>query len=165
MSVLSALRDHCARMYHEPAASFLPGDAPRWARVPEEPDQCKPPKVAPEGSPVLQSGSSEWIAIQPGCWAETHRGIVFAYGHPLGAHRARRNATPEAHTRLPFEIDGAFDTSLVTGRLRVPVAMEFFCRLGGAATIEAQVVVKQHQQGLRPCQLGEALIALWVAGG
>jgi hypothetical protein len=67
--------------------------------------------------------------------------------------------------RLPFEIDDAIDPTLVTGRAGVPLAIELFRHLGVAATIDAQVVVKQRQRGLQPSQLAESLIALWTSGG
>lgn len=67
--------------------------------------------------------------------------------------------------RLPFEIDDAIDPTLVTGRAGVPLAIELFRQLGVAATIDAQVVVKQRQRGLQPSQLVESLIALWTSGG
>jgi hypothetical protein len=45
------------------------------------------------------------------------------------------------------------------------LAIELFRQLGVAAAIDAHVAVKQRQRGLRPSQLVESLIALWVAGG
>ena len=72
---------------------------------------------------------------------------------------------PKAAMRLPFEIDNAIDPTLVTGRAGVPLVIELFRHLGVAATIDAEVQIKQRQRGLRPAQLGESLIALWVAGG
>jgi len=72
---------------------------------------------------------------------------------------------PKDAMRLPCEIDEAIDPTLVTGRAGVPLAIELFRQLGVAATIDAQVAVKQRQRGLRPSQLVESLIALWVAGG
>lgn len=72
---------------------------------------------------------------------------------------------PQDPTRLPFEIDETVDPSLVTGRAGVPLAIELFRQLGVAATIDAQVPVKQRQRGLRPAQLVESLIALWTSGG
>jgi hypothetical protein len=72
---------------------------------------------------------------------------------------------PKDAMRLPFEIDDAIDPTLVTGRAGVPLAIELFRQLGVAGTIDAQVAVKQRQRGLRPSQLVESLIALWVAGG
>ena len=72
---------------------------------------------------------------------------------------------PKEARRLPFEIDDAIDPTLVTGRAGVPLVIELFRHLGVAATIDAQVQVKQRQRGLRPAQLVESLIALWVAGG
>jgi len=67
--------------------------------------------------------------------------------------------------RLPFELDEAIDPSLVTGRAGVPLVIELFRRLGVAATIDAEVQVKQRQRGLPPSQLVESLIALWTSGG
>ena len=55
--------------------------------------------------------------------------------------------------------------SLVTSRAGVPLAIEMFRQLGVAATIDAQVLVKQRQRGLRASQLVESLVALWLAGG
>jgi Transposase DDE domain group 1 len=72
---------------------------------------------------------------------------------------------PETSPRLPFEIDGAIDPSLVTGRAGVPLVIELFRHLGVATMIDAQVVVKQRQRGLPPSQLVESLIALWTSGG
>jgi hypothetical protein len=67
--------------------------------------------------------------------------------------------------RLPFEIDDAVDPSLVTGRAGVPLVIELFRQLGVAATIEAEVTVKQRQRGLTPAELVESLIVLWTSGG
>jgi hypothetical protein len=72
---------------------------------------------------------------------------------------------PQPPTQLPFDVDEAIDPSLVTARAGVPLAIELFRQLGVAATIDAAVAVKQRQRGLRPSQLVESLIALWVAGG
>jgi len=72
---------------------------------------------------------------------------------------------PEDTPRLPFEIDDAIDPTLVTGRAGVPLGIELFRQLGVAATIDAQVRVKQRQRGLRSAQLVESLIALWTSGG
>jgi hypothetical protein len=72
---------------------------------------------------------------------------------------------PQPPTQLPFDIDDTVDPSLVTGRAGVPLAIELFRQLGVAATIDAQVAVKQRQRGLPPSQLVESLIALWLAGG
>ncbi len=72
---------------------------------------------------------------------------------------------PQPPAQLPFELDDELDPSLVTARAGVPLAIELFRQLGVAATIDAQVTVKQRQRGLRPSQLVESLIALWVAGG
>jgi hypothetical protein len=72
---------------------------------------------------------------------------------------------PQDTPRLPFEIDDTIDPTLVTGRAGVPLVIELFRHLGVAATIDAQVVVKQRQRGLPPSQLVESLIALWVSGG
>jgi hypothetical protein len=72
---------------------------------------------------------------------------------------------PQEPTRLPFEIDDTVDPSLVTSRAGVPLAIELFRQLGVAATIDAEIAVKQRQRGLRPSQLVETLVALWVAGG
>jgi hypothetical protein len=72
---------------------------------------------------------------------------------------------PQDTPRLPFEIDVALDPTLVTGRAGVPLVIELFRHMGVAATIDAQVVVKQRQRGLQPSQLVESLIALWVSGG
>ena len=72
---------------------------------------------------------------------------------------------PQEPTRLPFEIDETVDPSLVTGRAGVPLAIELFRQLGVAEVLDAQVQVKQRQRGLRPAQLVESLIALWVSGG
>ena len=72
---------------------------------------------------------------------------------------------PQDTPRLPFAIDDAIDPTLVTGRAGVPLVIELFRHMGVAATIDAQVVVKQRQRGLQPSQLVESLIALWVSGG
>ena len=72
---------------------------------------------------------------------------------------------PEDARRLPFEIDATIDPTLVTGRAGVPLVIELFRQLGVAATIDAALQIKQRQRGLRPSQLVESLIALWVAGG
>ena len=66
---------------------------------------------------------------------------------------------------MPFEIDDAVDPTLVTGRAGVPLVIELFRQLGVAATIDAEVAVKQRQRGLPPSQLVESLIALWTSGG
>ncbi len=72
---------------------------------------------------------------------------------------------PDTSPRLPFEIDDAIDPSLVTGRAGVPLVIELFRQLGVAATIDAQVPVKQRQRGLKPSQFVESLVALWTSGG
>lgn len=72
---------------------------------------------------------------------------------------------PQPPAQLPFELDDVVDPSLVTSRAGVPLAIELFRQLGVAATIDAAVPVKQRQRGLRPSQLVESLVALWVAGG
>ena len=72
---------------------------------------------------------------------------------------------PETPSRLPFEIDDALDPTLVTGRAGVPLVIELFRQLGVAQAIDTHVPVKQRQRGLRPSQLVESLIALWVSGG
>ncbi len=72
---------------------------------------------------------------------------------------------PDTSPRLPFEIDDTIDPTLVTGRAGVPLVIELFRQLGVATTVDAQVLVKQRQRGLRPAQLVESLIALWVSGG
>jgi len=72
---------------------------------------------------------------------------------------------PQDTPRLPFEIDDAVDPSLVTGRAGVPLVIELFRQLGVAATIEAEVTVKQRQRGLTPAELVESLIVLWTSGG
>ena len=72
---------------------------------------------------------------------------------------------PQDTPRLPFEIDDAIDPTLVTGRAGVPLVIELFRQMGVAATIDAQVVVKQRQRGLQPSQLVESLLALWVSSG
>jgi len=72
---------------------------------------------------------------------------------------------PQETPRLPFEIDETIDPTLVTGRAGVPLVIELFRQLGVAATIEAEVAVKQRQRGLPPAQLVESLIALWTSGG
>lgn len=72
---------------------------------------------------------------------------------------------PQETPRLPFEIDETIDPALVTGRAGVPLVIELFRQLGVAATIEAEVAVKQRQRGLPPSQLVESLIALWTSGG
>ncbi len=72
---------------------------------------------------------------------------------------------PQRRAQLPFELDDVVDPSLVTARAGVPLAIELFRQLGVAATVDAPVAVKQRQRGLRPSQLVESLIALWVSGG
>jgi hypothetical protein len=72
---------------------------------------------------------------------------------------------PETVPRLPFEIDDTIDPALVTGRAGVPLAIELFRQLGVAEVVDTHVRVKQRQRGLRPAQLVESLIALWVSGG
>src|SRR5512136_669478 len=72
---------------------------------------------------------------------------------------------PDPVPWLPFEIDDSIDPTLVTGRAGVPLVIELFRQLGVAATIEAEVAVKQRQRGLPPAQLAESLIALWTSGG
>jgi hypothetical protein len=72
---------------------------------------------------------------------------------------------PEESTRLPFEIDETVDPCLVTARAGVPLVIELFRQLGVAEVLDDQVRIKQRQRGLRPSQLVEALIALWVSGG
>jgi Transposase DDE domain group 1 len=71
----------------------------------------------------------------------------------------------DASPRLPFEIDDVIDPTLVTGRAGVPLVIELFRQLGVARAIDAHVPVKQRQRGLRPAQLVESLVALWVSGG
>jgi hypothetical protein len=56
---------------------------------------------------------------------------------------------PETSPRLPFEIDGVVDPTLVTGRAGVPLVIELFRQLGVAQAVDAQVPVKQRQRGLR----------------
>lgn len=72
---------------------------------------------------------------------------------------------PQDTPRLPFEIDDTIDPSLVTGRAGVPLVIELFRHLGVAATLDAEVDVKQRQRGLSPAQLVESLLALWTSGG
>ncbi len=72
---------------------------------------------------------------------------------------------PQSPTQLPFDLDAVVDPSLVTARAGVPLAIELFRQLGVAAAVDAHVLVKQRQRGLRPSQLVETLVALWVAGG
>lgn len=72
---------------------------------------------------------------------------------------------PQETPRLPFEIDATIDPALVTGRAGVPLVIELFRHLGVAATIDAEVAVKQRQRGLAPSQMVESLIALWASGG
>jgi len=72
---------------------------------------------------------------------------------------------PQPPAQLPFELDDVVDPSLVTARAGVPLAIELFRRLGVAAAVDATLTVKQRQRGLRPSQLVESLIALWVSGG
>lgn len=72
---------------------------------------------------------------------------------------------PEPSPRLPFEIDGAIDPSLVTGRAGVPLVIELSRQLGVARAIDTAVPIKQRQRGLRCSQLVESLVALWVSGG
>jgi hypothetical protein len=67
---------------------------------------------------------------------------------------------PQDTPRLPFEIDDAIDPTLVTARAGVPLVIELFRQLGVAATVDAQVGVKQRQRGLTPSQFVESLIAL-----
>jgi hypothetical protein len=67
--------------------------------------------------------------------------------------------------RLPFEIDDTIDPTLVTGRAGVPLVIELFRQLGVATAIDAHVLVKQRQRGLKPSQLVESLVALWTSGG
>lgn len=72
---------------------------------------------------------------------------------------------PDTSPRLPFEMDDTIDPTLVTGRAGVPLVIELFRQLGVAQMVDAHVSVKQRQRGLRPAQLVESLIALWVSGG
>ncbi len=72
---------------------------------------------------------------------------------------------PEPMPRLPFEIDDRIDPALVTGRAGVPLVIELFRQLGVAHVIDTAVPIKQRQRGLRPAQLVESLVALWVSGG
>ena len=72
---------------------------------------------------------------------------------------------PEPMPRLPFEIDDTIDPTLVTGRAGVPVVIELFRQLGIAQALDTAVPIKQRQRGLRPAQLVESLVALWVSGG
>jgi hypothetical protein len=71
----------------------------------------------------------------------------------------------ERSPRLPFEIDEALDPTLVTGRAGVPLVSELFRQLGVARVLDTAVPIKQRQRGLRPSQLVESLVALWVSGG
>ena len=72
---------------------------------------------------------------------------------------------PKTSPRLPFEIDDAIDPTLVTGRAGVPLVIELFRQLGVARALDTAVPLKQRQRGLRPSQLVESLVALWVSGG
>ena len=72
---------------------------------------------------------------------------------------------PEPIPRLPFEIADTIDPTLVTGRAGVPLVIELFRQLGVAHGIDTAVPIKQRQRGLRPSQLVESLVALWVSGG
>jgi hypothetical protein len=72
---------------------------------------------------------------------------------------------PQNTPRLPFEIDGTIDPTLVTGRAGIPLVIELFRHLGVAQTIDAEVAVKQRQRGLTPAELIASLIALWASGG
>ena len=71
---------------------------------------------------------------------------------------------PDTSPRLPFEIDEMTDPSLVKGRAGFPVVIERFRQLGVAATIDAEIAVKQRQRSLPPAQVVESLIALWTSG-
>ena len=72
---------------------------------------------------------------------------------------------PQETPRLPFEIDGTIDPTLVTGRAGVPLVIELFRQLGVANVIDAAVAVKQRQRGLTPSEFVESLVALWTSGG
>lgn len=72
---------------------------------------------------------------------------------------------PESSPLLPFEIDDAFDQTLVTDWAGVPLVIGLFHQLGVAQAIDAAVAVKQRQRGLPPSQLLESLIAFWASGG
>jgi hypothetical protein len=71
----------------------------------------------------------------------------------------------ERSPRLPFESDEAIDPTLVTGRAGVPLGIELFRQLGVARLLDPAVPSRQRQRGLRPAQLVESLVALWVSGG
>jgi hypothetical protein len=72
---------------------------------------------------------------------------------------------PNMSPRLPFEIDDAIDPTLVTGRAGVPLVIELGRQLGVTRMLDTAVPIKQRQRGLRPSQLVESLVALWVSGG
>ncbi|NGZ10008.1 MAG: hypothetical protein CV088_11585 [Nitrospira sp. LK70] len=54
--------------------------------------------------------------------------------------------SPES-VRLPFEMDDRIDAGLLTAHTGVPLVLERFRRLWAAQVINAQVCVKQRQQG------------------
>ena len=72
---------------------------------------------------------------------------------------------PQTSPRLPFEIDDAMAPALLTGRAGIPLLIELFRQLGVAQAVDTPGVVKQRQRGLKPAQLLESLVALWVSGG
>jgi len=73
-------------------------------------------------------------------------------------------AKREDSDRLPFEIDERVDPSLVTAHAGVPLLIELFRKVGAAAVVDEQVVLKQRQRGLKPSQMVESAVALWASG-
>jgi hypothetical protein len=67
--------------------------------------------------------------------------------------------------RLPFELDGRIDESLVTGRAGVPLVAELFRASGAAGVLDGAVQTKRRRRGLTVSETAESLFALWSAGG
>jgi hypothetical protein len=74
-------------------------------------------------------------------------------------------AKQEDSDRLPFEIDERIDPSLVTAHAGVPLLIELFRKVGAAAVVDEQVILKQRRRGLTSSQMVESAVALWASGG
>ena len=72
---------------------------------------------------------------------------------------------PEDSDRLPYEIDERVDPSLVTAHAGVPLLIELFRKVGGAALVDQQVIIKERRRGLKTSEMVESLVALWASGG
>jgi len=67
--------------------------------------------------------------------------------------------------RLPFEVDGAVDGSLVTAHAGVPLVAELFRASGSADVMDLSVRTKVRRRGLSVSRMSESFFSLWSGGG